>query len=83
LQRRTYLAVIFVLAPLIVLTGFAMSPAITAAFPLLLTVFGGQQSARTIHFFSFVALTLFAVVHVIMVARAGFVRQMRAMTLGA
>jgi thiosulfate reductase cytochrome b subunit len=81
-QRRAYLAVIFVLAPLIVLTGLAMSPAITAAFPMLLTVLGGHQSARTIHFFSFVALALFVAGHVIMVASSGFVRQMRAMTLG-
>jgi len=81
-QRRTYLAVIFLAAPLIVLTGLAMSPAITAAFPLLLTVFGGQQSARTLHFAAFVALMLFAIGHVVMVARSGFRQQMRGMTLG-
>ena len=65
-----------------VLTGMTMSPAITAAFPVLLTVFGGYQSARTIHFFAFVASMLFLVVHVVMVVKSGFRRQMRAMTIG-
>ena len=51
LQRLTYLCVIFVLSPLIVLTGLAMSPAITSVFPVLVNIFGGQQSARTMHFF--------------------------------
>lgn len=81
-QGRTYALVVFVLTPLIVLTGLTMSPAVTAAAPILLTVFGGQQSARTIHFFVFVALVLFVAGHVVMVIRSGFVRQMRAMTLG-
>jgi len=71
-----------VAAPLIVLTGLAMSPAITAAFPFLLRVFGGQQSARTIHFFAFLALSLFVVGHVVMVVRSGVVQQLRAMTIG-
>jgi thiosulfate reductase cytochrome b subunit len=48
----------------------------------LLQVFGGYQSARTLHFFAFVALTLFLIVHVVMVARSGFTRHLRAMTLG-
>ncbi len=65
-----------------VLTGMTMSPAVTAAFPFLLTVFGGYQSARTIHFVAFVAAMLFLVVHVLMVVKSGFRRQMRAMTIG-
>ena len=65
-----------------VLTGLAMSPAVTAAFPLLPRLFGGYQSARTIHFFAFLALVLFVLVHVVMVVRSGFRRQMRAMTVG-
>jgi thiosulfate reductase cytochrome b subunit len=81
-QGRVYTLVVFVLAPLIVLTGLTMSPAVTAAAPILLTLFGGQQSARTIHFFVFVALALFVVGHVVMVVRSGFLRQMRAMTIG-
>ena len=59
-----------------------MSPAVTAAFPFLSSVFGGYQSARTIHFFAFVALVLFVIVHVVMVVLSGFARQMRGMTLG-
>ena len=65
-----------------VVTGLTMSPAVTAAFPLLLRLFGGYQSARTIHFFAFVALLLFVLVHVVMVIKSGFRRQIRAMTVG-
>ena len=68
--------------PLVVLTGLTMSPAITAAYPALLDVFGGSQSARTVHFFAFAALVLFSVVHVVMVLLTGFRRQMRAMIFG-
>src|SRR5436190_18274148 len=53
LQKSSYFAVLFLLLPLVVLSGFAMSPAITAAYPMLLRVFTGYQSARTIHFFAF------------------------------
>jgi len=80
LQKLTYACVVFVALPLVVLTGLAMSPAVTAAHPGLLDLFGGSQSARTIHFFAFVALVLFLIVHVVMVALTGFRRQMRAMT---
>ena len=73
---------VFVAAPLMVMTGLTMSPAVTAAVPILLRLFGGYQSARTIHFFTFVALALFVVVHVVMVIKSGFRRQIRAMTLG-
>jgi thiosulfate reductase cytochrome b subunit len=82
LQKCAYSLVVFVAAPLIVLTGLTMSPAVTAAFPLLLQMFGGYQSARTIHFFAFVALLLFVAVHLLMVVKSGFKRQIRAMTLG-
>jgi thiosulfate reductase cytochrome b subunit len=82
LQRCTYLGVIFFALPLTISTGLTMSPAITAACPLLLDVFGGYQSARTIHFFAFVALALFLLAHVAMIVASGFRRQMRAMTLG-
>src|SRR5258708_13166251 len=51
LQRLTYLAVVFVLFPLIIWTGFAMSPSIVSVFPVFGTVLGGQQPARTLHFF--------------------------------
>jgi len=82
LQRITYLIVIFVLFPLVVWTGLAMSPGIVSAFPALVTVLGGQQSARTIHFFVSLALLLFVAIHVVMVYRAGFVNRMRAMITG-
>jgi thiosulfate reductase cytochrome b subunit len=82
LQKLTYAAIIFIALPLMLLTGLAMAPAVTAAYPGLLDLFGGSQSARTIHFFVFAALVLFLIVHVVMVALTGFRRQMRAMTLG-
>lgn len=82
LQKCAYTLVVFVAAPSIVITGLTMSPAVTAAFPFLLSLFGGYQSARTVHFFSFVALILFLLVHVVMVVRSGFRKQMRAMTVG-
>ncbi len=82
LQKCAYCAVVFIALPLEVLTGLTMSPAITGAYPFLLDVFGGFQSARTIHFFAFVALVLFLLVHVVMISKSGFKRQMRAMTIG-
>jgi thiosulfate reductase cytochrome b subunit len=82
LQRITYLLVIFVLFPLVIWTGLAMSPAIASAFPFAVTVFGGQQSARTIHFFVSVFLLLFLLVHIVMVCLAGFRNRMRAMITG-
>jgi thiosulfate reductase cytochrome b subunit len=82
LQKLAYSGVIFVVVPLALLTGLTMSPAVTAAYPFLLTLFGGFQSARTIHFFASLALVLFVLAHVVMVAMSGFKRQMRAMILG-
>ena len=82
LQKCTYCAVVFLALPLMVLTGWAMSPAMSAAYPFLPEIFGGTQSARTIHFGVFVALIFFVVVHLVMVGLSGFKRQMRAMTLG-
>jgi thiosulfate reductase cytochrome b subunit len=82
LQKISYSFVIFVAAPLMIVTGLTMSPAVTSAFPILLRLFGGYQSARTIHFFTSAALVLFVIVHVVMVVKSGFRRQVRAMTLG-
>lgn len=82
LQKCAYSFVVFVAAPLIAVTGLAMSPAVTAAVPFLLTLFGGYQSARTIHFFTFVALLVFVGIHVVMIVKSGFRRQLRAMTVG-
>jgi thiosulfate reductase cytochrome b subunit len=82
LQKCAYCAVVFVALPMSVVTGLAMSPAVGAAYPFLRVLFGGFQSARTIHFFAFVALLIFVVAHVAMVVKSGFRRQMRGMTLG-
>ena len=80
LQKSTYLVVIFFLLPLAALSGLTMSPAITASYPFLLKIFFGAQSARTIHFLASIALVLFLFVHVLMVIRSGFGKQIRSMT---
>lgn len=82
LQKLAYTSVVFVVLPLMVTTGLTMSPAVTAAHPMLLDVFGGYQTARTLHFFAFTSLVLFLIVHVAMVIATGFSRQLRAMTWG-
>ena len=82
LQRLTYLMVVFVLFPLVIWTGLAMSPAIAAAFPFAVSILGGQQSARTLHFFVSLILVGFVVVHVAMVYLAGFWNRVRAMITG-
>jgi thiosulfate reductase cytochrome b subunit len=82
LQRITYLFVIFVLFPLVIWTGLAMSPAIASVFPPVVAMLGGQQSARTIHFFVTVFLVLFLLVHIVMIFLAGFGNRMRAMITG-
>ena len=82
LQKLAYSVVLLVFAPLMVISGLAMSPAINAAYPFLAALFGGSQSARTVHFLCFTVLVSFLVVHVVMVVLSGFGRQMRAMTLG-
>ncbi len=82
LQRLSYVSVIFVLFPLVIWTGLAMSPAIASVFPAAVSVLGGQQSARTIHFFVSVFLLLFVLVHVAMIYLAGFRNRMRAMITG-
>ncbi len=81
-QRATYLAVIFLLFPLIVWTGLAMSPAVVSVVPEIVTIFGGQQTARTLHFFAANVAVLFFFVHLILVWRAGFLSHVRAMITG-
>jgi thiosulfate reductase cytochrome b subunit len=82
LQRTTYLFVIFVLFPLMIWTGLAMSPAFVAVAPWSSAILGGKQSARTLHFAVTAALALFVFVHIAMVVLAGFWPRMRAMTTG-
>jgi len=81
-QRMAYVMVIFVLFPLVIWTGVALSPAFDSAFPWAVDVLGGRQSARTLHFFVTVFLVLFLVVHVAMVILGGFKSRMRAMITG-
>ena len=82
LQRASYFILIFVFVPLMILTGIAQSPGFTAAMPVLLDMFGGRQTARTLHTIGTVVLVLFVLVHVIEVARAGFFVKVRSMITG-
>ena len=81
-QRLAYLGAVFVLFPAMIWTGLAMSPAVVSALPFVVTVLGGQQSARTMHFFCTLGLVLFVLVHVGMVVLAGFRNRMGAMITG-
>ena len=81
-QKLTYSLVIFVMLPLMILTGMALSPAMDAAWPWLLDLFGGRQSARSIHFIVAWGLLVFLVVHVVLVLLSGPIRQLRDMILG-
>jgi thiosulfate reductase cytochrome b subunit len=82
LQRLAYLVVIFVCFPLIIWTGLALSPAFESFAPGAVTILGGHQSARTIHFFVTAFLVVFLVIHVVMISLAGFWNRMRAMITG-
>jgi thiosulfate reductase cytochrome b subunit len=82
LQKLTYVVILFVVAPLIVLTGLTMSPTIDTAFPWLLTMFGGRQAARTIHFLACFAFVGFIVIHVLEVILTGFFNNIRSMVTG-
>lgn len=82
LQKLAYTLVVFVALPLMFLTGITMSPAITANYPILLVIFGGAQSARTIHFFTFAFLAIFLLIHLAMILLTGPLRQLRGMILG-
>ncbi len=81
-QRTAYLVVTFILVPLVIWTGLALSPAFNSAVPIAVNALGGRQSARTLHFFVSGALLLFVVVHVVMVSLSGFRSRMRAMITG-
>ena len=81
-QRVTYCIVIFVLFPLIIWTGLALSPAFDSAVPATVNLLGGRQTARTLHFFLTDVLVLFLIVHVTMIVIAGFWSRMRGMITG-
>ena len=82
LQKLSYLSVIFLLLPLMVLTGLAMSPGMNAAWPWLLDLFGGRQSARSIHFIVAMLILAFILVHLVMVVLAGPINEVRSMITG-
>lgn len=82
LQKLSYIGVIFVLLPLMVLSGLAMSPAMDAAWPWLLDIFAGRQSARSVHFICAMALLAFIIVHLLMVILAGSVNEIGSMITG-
>jgi len=81
-QKIAYMAVIFILFPLVIWTGLALSPAFDSAVPIAVNALGGRQSARTLHFFVSGALVIFLVAHVLMVALSGFRVRMGAMITG-
>lgn len=82
LQKLSYVGVIFGLLPIMVLTGLTMSPGIDAAWPWLLDLFGGRQSARSIHFICAALLAAFIVVHLVMVLLAGPINELRSIITG-
>jgi thiosulfate reductase cytochrome b subunit len=82
LQKFAYLGVILILLPLVILTGLAMSPGMDAAWPFLTSMFGGRQSARSIHFLAAFGLVAFFIVHIAMVLLAGPFNELRSMVTG-
>jgi thiosulfate reductase cytochrome b subunit len=82
LQKLTYMAVIFVLLPLMIMSGLTMSPGVDSVAPWLLDLFGGRQSARTIHFITASFILLFIFVHLIEVLLSGVFNEMRSILTG-
>ncbi len=82
IQKLTYLGVVLVLLPAMVLAGLAMSPGVDAAWPWLTELFGGRQSARSVHFIAAGLLVLFVVVHLVLVLVSGVVNNLRGMITG-
>jgi thiosulfate reductase cytochrome b subunit len=82
LQKLAYGAVLFVLLPLMILTGLAMSPTMNAALPLLPEILGGRQTARTIHFVVMLLLVGFFVIHMLMIIAAGPLNELRSIVTG-
>jgi thiosulfate reductase cytochrome b subunit len=82
LQKISYALVLFVILPVLVLAGIEMSPGLDAAFPWLREIFGGRQSARTVHFIMAALLVLFVLVHVVMMLLSGVFNNLRGMITG-
>ncbi|MGA8533758.1 MAG: molybdopterin-dependent oxidoreductase [Candidatus Tumulicola sp.] len=82
LQQLVYFGVVFVMAPLSILSGIAMSPAIDNAFPWYPRIFGGRQGARSIHFLLLCGYVVFTIVHVSLVFSTGTQRNFNHIVLG-
>ncbi|MCD7060372.1 cytochrome b/b6 domain-containing protein [Pelagibacterium xiamenense] len=82
LQKLAYAFIFFIVFPAIILTGLSMSPGMNTAWPWLIEVFGGRQTARTIHFTAMLVLVLFFIVHIVMVVLAGPINELRSMITG-
>ena len=82
LQQIAYFTVVFVFGPLAIMTGIAMSPAVVNSFPWYARIFGGRQSARSIHFLTMFSFLAFLVVHVTLVVMTGFARNMNHIVMG-
>ena len=82
LQQLVYFATIFIMAPLAILTGMAMSPALVNRFPRYVRIFGGRQGARSVHFLVLVGFIYFIIAHVTLVVITGFRRNMNHIVLG-
>ncbi len=82
LQKLSYVGAIFVLLPLLIVSGLALSPGMDAAWPWLTRIFGGRQSARSVHFIAMAAMSGFVIVHLVLVILAGPVNEVRSMITG-
>lgn len=82
LQKLSYVGVIFILLPILIFTGLAMSPGMNAAWPWLIDLFWGRQSARSIHFIAAFLIVAFFLVHIAMVVLAGPFNEVRSMITG-
>jgi Ni/Fe-hydrogenase b-type cytochrome subunit len=82
LQKITYSLVLFMVLPLVILSGLTLSPGMDAAWPWLLDLFGGRQSARSIHFLCMTGIAVFIVIHLILVVLAGPINEIRSMITG-
>ena len=82
LQKFSYIGVLFVLFPLMILTGLAMSPTMNAVVPFLTDLFGGRQTARTIHFAVMLLLVGFFIIHILMIMAAGPINELRSIVTG-
>ncbi len=82
IQKLTYLAVVVLVLPAMVLTGLCMSPGFNATVPWLIDLFGGRQGARTVHFISAGLIVAFVIVHVALVLMSGVWNNLRSMITG-